>query len=363
MSKTSGKQMQKRTQYNGNTPQILPIPCNKFVMKNLKYTNLNETEYSEGQYLAFVSYEYKKGVIKQFICRTKSDKWISLNTYGLPYRDGKYYDASKANYMKMPLDEDDEGAKFLMDMLKEIDDYNEKNKNQILLLETPTKGKKTKINNISKKYSYQPIVRKPVIKDDDDVDDDESSEDNNNNKYNNNFTRPDYCKLFFDVDYKSGNLKTEIRLFEDENDKDPKTLELHSVTQLYDYMPLKSKIRFGSITINKLWAAKSAMAGADTRKYGLGLKIKKIDIITGEGSTGQASDQLRGFDVFQMNGSESTIDSSSDGNLSLSADNKKEKKEKKVSLAADSDSIGDSQDNDNTHSTSNEDITSSSNDS
>jgi hypothetical protein len=234
------------------------ISYKSFDVSKLKFTtpvedakNPNITAY---QLMSFPRYlKDGKEVIPQI-----QGPWMTLNTYGFPSkldkngkpnlnRSGQALSDRERCDLKVPFDLNDPDSKKLYELLCAIDQKCEDEKEQIW-------GDKKKANA----YKYQSLVRQPPPNPD--APDDAPA-------------KPDYVKLKFDIDYKTNEMKSSVYL---NADGDRKVVETPTLDDVQKYVRYKCEFR-PVFALCKLFGGKSA--GDDgKRKYGIGLKLKHIEV-------------------------------------------------------------------------------------
>ena len=189
---------------------------------------------------------------------TVQGPWMKLFNYGLPSKndkDGKPRLGNNGQPMtdmergklKIPFNLEDDDSKKFHEMLTALDKHCEETKEEIW-------GDKKKASA----YKYQPLVRQAAV--DPDADDDAPG-------------RPDYATMKFDFDFKSRDIKTKVFVNDNGKREEMNTPTMDDVQKLIRY-----KCEFRPLfTICKLYATKSADTDGK-RKYGLGLKLKYIEV-------------------------------------------------------------------------------------
>lgn len=276
-----------------NTPQ--PLHCDKFEKSRLSYTELDtENERIKSQFISYPRYTDEKYGENSFVFQTD---WMKITQYGLPSL-GEYYKTdSERNFLKVPLDPNQDGCNSLENMLTQVDEYTEENKKNIL-------GKFAKL------YTYQPIVREPASLDDLITDDDE---DEDKKKPKDNKVRFKYCKMKLDTTYPDGEIKTNLYVRDSETDK-PTYTPVSNATQLSEYVNWGSEVRM-IVMVNKLWAAKNKDKSG-TRSYGTAMKILQLEVKPRQ-STGSIRNQFSryAFDDDNEDDSDESNDSTEDASV------------------------------------------------
>jgi hypothetical protein len=184
--------------------------------------------------------------------------WTNLSFYGITSKldkngkprmnnAGQPLSDRERGKIKIPFDLDDAESKKLYDLLCSIDKKAETDKELIF-------GDKKKASI----YKYQPIVRQAAENPD-------APEDA--------ITPPDYFVIKFDFNYTTGNVNTELFI----NDDGERTqINIVTVDDMMKYVRYKCEFR-PIFSICKLFAARSADSEGK-RKFGFGLKLKKIEV-------------------------------------------------------------------------------------
>jgi hypothetical protein len=234
------------------------ISYKSFNVENLKLTtpedNKQNPDITKYQMMSWPRYlKDGKEVIPQI-----QGPWMTLSTYGIPGKTdkngkpllnqaGQPLSDRERGKIKIPFNLDDPESKKLYDLLCAIDDKCEADKEVIW-------GDKKKANA----YKYQSIVRQPA--ENPDAPDDAPE-------------KPDYFTLKFDFDNKTSEIKTKVYQNNDGDRTEVPTPTFDDVTKHIRY-----KCEFRPVfSLAKLFGAKAA--GDDgKRKYGLGLKLKHIEV-------------------------------------------------------------------------------------
>jgi hypothetical protein len=234
------------------------ISYKSFNVENLMLTtpeeNKQNPDMTKYQLLSFPRYlKDGKEVIPQI-----QGPWMTLNNYGIPGKvdkngkpllnqGGQPLSDRELGKLRIPFDLNDSEAKKFYEVLTAIDQKCENDKEQIW-------GDKKKANA----YKYQSILRQPAENPD-------APEDAPQ--------RPDYVTAKFDLDYKTGEVKTKVYL---NTDGDRSEVSAPTLDEVRKYVRYKCEYRT-VFSICKLFGGKAA--GDDgKRKYGLGLKLKHIEV-------------------------------------------------------------------------------------
>ncbi len=255
-----------------------PVHCSKFKIKKFGLTDLDiDNERVKSQCIAYPRYGDSNAVFKT--------SFIKLTQYGIPQSTaGKpetYYDTPESrSFLKVPFDPEQTGCQELRGMCEQIDTYMQKKKNKQPLF-TPVTP------NAYKSFEYQPLVRTPPPLD-------EFSK--KNPKYNPDRVRFQYCKMKFDIDYITKNLKTVVFRRDSMEDKPVKVEGIKTVADLDDLISWGSEVRVIGM-FNKMWAAKKPLVqGMKMKRYGITMKIIQIEVIPREHSSLHAQFSSYGFD-------------------------------------------------------------------
>lgn len=234
------------------------ISYKSFNVENLVLTtpeeNKQNPDMTKYQLLSFPRYlKDGKEVIPQI-----QGPWMTLNNYGIPGKvdkngkvllnqGGQPLSDRELGKLRIPFDLNDPESKKLYEVLTAIDQKCEDDKEKIW-------GDKKKANA----YKYQSIVRQPAENPD-------APEDAPQ--------RPDYVTTKFDLDYKTGEVKTKVYL---NTDGDRVEVAAPTLDEVRKFVRYKCEYR-PVFSICKLFGGKAA--GDDgKRKYGLGLKLKHIEV-------------------------------------------------------------------------------------
>lgn len=199
--------------------------------------------------------------------------WMVLSTYGIPGKldkngqpiknqAGQPLTDRERGKLKIPFNMDDPDSKKLYELLCAIDDKCEADREAIW-------GDKKKANA----YKYQAIVRQPAENPDAPEDAPE---------------KPEYFTVKFDFDNKTGDIKTKVY---QNNDGDRTEVPAVTLDEVTKYVRYKCEFR-PVFALSKLFGAKAA--GDDgKRKYGIGLKLRHIEVKPS--SLGEQEAQDNGF--------------------------------------------------------------------
>ena len=184
--------------------------------------------------------------------------WMNLDYYGIPAKNDKqgkpYLNAAgqpltdqQRGKVKIPFNMDDSDSKQLFDFLSAVDKKVDSEREQIF-------GDAKK----AKAYRYQAIVRKAVPSPD-------APEDAE--------PRPDYFVLKLDFDNKTKAVKSKVFV----NDDGERTeIPVKTLDDVQKYLRYKCEFR-PIMTFSKLYASRSS-GGDGKRSFGLGLKLKMVEV-------------------------------------------------------------------------------------
>merc|ERR1711998_702024 len=201
-----------------------------------------------------------------------------LDNFGIPDANQSFFKDDNARaFLKLPLEctnflegesEDERTTrqnqlKELRNTCEELDKMLEDNKEKYF-------GEKSK-----KKYAVQPIVRKSNNDEGND-----SDEDNNEKKR----YRPDYIKVKIPLEYGSNKVLTDLYRRNKVDTEDYKTDGKYTKINVETLDELKSNILYMRkyryvFHVSKFWAHKQPVNGSDTKKYGLTLKLSRVEIL------------------------------------------------------------------------------------
>jgi hypothetical protein len=232
------------------------------------------TEYSKLQKMSFPRYGDNKTLL------TFQTPAITLEQYGVPSLGEYIKEDEKREYIKIPFDPNNADAMVLQKVFEDIDKHVEANRQKLL-------GKKCE------KYVYSPLSRTPPLPEDDDEDD----EDNGKNAKKKSAPKKEKFKYFtakFDKDRATGNIKTLVFLKLKNNPaKKREQQQVKTMTDVANLIPYKSTVRT-VIMVGKLWSS----TGPDKTgkySYGLGLKIKQIEVEQPDGSNNKSDFSVDAF--------------------------------------------------------------------
>ena len=273
------------------------IPYTKLDFSHVTFSELSDNDRVPSQKLAYFRHKHPKKGENQFDIQSPE---ILLDNYGIPGKEGPYYQTIKQQaFLKIPLaidnspetDEDriKNGKKYLKELNGETEDERKTRAKKLLAFRDAliTFDKWIVENKIkifgsakqAKKYEYTPIVRSPQ-KRDVDSDDEDSDEDEKVEPF-----RPQYAKAKIPLDYTTEVPETEVfRKNLDGSDAfvaDGKYSNVtDSITSLDELRNRIGFMRKGKFVLHvcKLWASKQAANGQDTRKFGVTLKLRRIEV-------------------------------------------------------------------------------------
>jgi len=260
------------------------IPYNKQDLTRVSLTDLEDNDRIPSQKIAYVRYNDPKKGEAQWDIQSPE---ILLDNYGIPDKDGPYYQTNKQRaFLKVPLsvnelvtnetvEEREVRSKKLIafkESLKAIDALWGSEEMKIKLFGSAKNGKK---------YTYQPIVRESIanLGDDSDSDSDAGNEEDKVAA----IVRPDYMKGKIQLDFTTENVQLEIFQKNLENSeaykKDGTHTEINVCTldELRKHAAYMRKQRY-VFHMAKVWASKQPANGQTTRMYGPTLKLRRIEV-------------------------------------------------------------------------------------
>ena len=301
----------------------------------LSFTDLEESERSKGQKIAYPRYDHPKFGIKCPLCI--QIPWIDLNSYGVPKLGDYYKEDSQRLFVKIPLDQSNPDCKSFSDFIRSID----------LQLSSPDIAKKILGQKIAHKYKYQPIFRLPI-------EDEEDDDDTNKSKKKKNYgPKHPYMKLKLDYGYPDLNIKSKVFI----SSKDPLTNEkirtkvndIESIDDFAKYVEWKSRIH-PVAQIIKLWAQ---MPNKQDPTYGITFKLvqvelepskekSNIDILDSDAFLDSDEDETTNIEsknsVINKSSSSNSTEKLSNSTDNASSSNSKEKTKKATLIESESES-------------------------
>src|ERR1700733_10824011 len=247
---------------------------------NVEVTNMKKTEM---QLISYIEYlDPDTNTKNKLIVQTPMMKLTRGG--GIPKINPKFKinDDKDREFINVPLDENQPNALRFKEHLEKADEFFGSDK-----------IKKKLFKEKAKEYMYQPIVRKPNIKEEDDVDSDNDNKKFTKKKKEDVEAYPDKCKLKFNIRYGDNDEHfnvTTIILTEKTTDgkkiEETKKTEMKptTITEISELIKYRSDVRY-MIYYYKLWAAKSKLQGATYKMYGVGLKIIALEYTPPSGST------------------------------------------------------------------------------
>ena len=232
-----------------------------FKPKEVKISNIDVSDLKEEgatQPLAYINYkDDKRNIDTKLLVQTGM---IKLTGHGIPQLHEQFYPTDdKREFIKIPLDPEQEACNELRDMLEKVDQHFGSNEMKERLF-GPKKAKK---------YEYQPCIRTQTNNDDDE--DDEKSKTKKDKKSKPTYPRYDFVKMKFSVINENDKrvIKTKMTKIEGKN----KTKFIpQSIKDIANEITFKSNIRL-IFYFNKVWANTTSSPGSKVILYGLGFKV------------------------------------------------------------------------------------------
>ncbi|AKI80238.1 hypothetical protein QJ850_gp461 [Acanthamoeba polyphaga mimivirus] len=206
-------------------------------------------------------------------------KTIELKHHGIP-RIGEGDDAfiksdADREYIKIPLTPEEPGCKELEQQFQALDEYFSSDEMCTKLFGKRANG-----------YKYVTCVKTPKIKDDSDSDSDD--EDNKKKKKKNTKNKGKqedpvkFIKAKFNMIQDNGKKINRTKLIKSSGGK-KEEINADTITEIANEVRFLSKTKY-IILVNRIWAAKSALPGAEKKMYGLGVKVLAIEYTPGTSS-------------------------------------------------------------------------------
>lgn len=307
-----------------NSKQTKPFKTSKFDIKHFSVSDFvfpkkgkgQKDEKPSKQFNAFPRYKGNN-------CHLKTGD-IKLTQYGFKKLDEQYItDDSKRNFLRVPLDPEQENCVNLRTMCEAIDAWAVENKE--LLFQSLAQELKKKPKKVAKMYNYTPLVRKPYTggmndadsdSDDDDDDDDAKNAAKDEAVEPEEDNRMDYIKAMYSVEYDSGGYMIDTPIFMKTPRKGSDKFDITQTDQLNTPTILESKGLKWTATINsifslcKMWAQKVPDKSGKC-DFGFGIKIIQQEFIPAA-STGQKVKEA--MKTYALGDSDDDSDSSDDDN-------------------------------------------------
>lgn len=245
-------QSQNRTQNYGNRAPP-PVLCKNFDVNNFSFTEIGENERSKAQLISYPRYNDS-----QFVFQTPE---FQITQYGLPDLGEFCKTDNDRNYIKAPLDPDQQGCREIEEMLSKIDKYVQKNQNTILGRYVSSKSK----------YSFTTCVKEPQ--------EPEELEDASDNKKERK-PKHKYWRAKFDLSYPEQKILTKVyvRRTNENGQVTREQVPVTNATEMSEYLKWGSRIRM-IVMMNKLWAEKTKKdPRSEFKNYGLTFKIMQLEI-------------------------------------------------------------------------------------
>ncbi|AEQ60698.1 hypothetical protein [Acanthamoeba polyphaga mimivirus] len=213
-------------------------------------------------------------------------KTIELKHHGIP-RIGEGEDAfiksdADREYIKIPLTPGEPGCEELEQQFQALDEYFSSDEMRTKLFGKRANG-----------YKYVTCVKTPKIKDesDSDSDDEDNKKKKKNTKNKGKQEGPPvkYIKAKFHMIQDNGKKINRTKLIKSSGGK-KEEVNADTVTEIANEVRFLSKTKY-IMHVNRIWAAKSVLPGADKKMYSLGVKVMAIEYTPGA-STGLNSKNL-----------------------------------------------------------------------
>lgn len=267
------------------------VPPQRYRLSEVNFENVEvgEMDMTQSQPMAHINYfNSKLQSDTKLLCQTKK---IKLTGHGIPQIHDEYCpDDSKREFMKIPLDPEQEACNELQAHLEAADEFYGSEEMKVKLF-----GKK------AKDYEYQKLKRSPQKKDDEDESDDEDNKkkskkgkkDGDKKKY----PVYDYCKMKFNMHKpkkEKGKKSKEAtynttKLVRLDGTKKVET-PAKTITEIAEMIPFLSEVTL-IFYHTRVWAMKTPLPGGSKKMYGVALKIMYI-LYTPAANRGVKSDDL-----------------------------------------------------------------------
>jgi len=234
--------------------------CNNVNFNLVSVTDIDRGM-SGGQFISFISYaNAKNNANEKLVVSTDIIKLIANS--GIPMLDCEW---ERKGYRSRGMHPSDQHRNFIKIVLDPNQPACTDLKTHLELAENffgSDQMKKRLFGTKSDQYIYQPIVRFPGA-----FDESNSEEDLSSKKY----IQPPYCKIKFDSDYNTGEIKTIIK-------KNGIIIDgVKTVTDICTHLKYGSKLKM-TFLYSKIWINKTRIPGQNKYMYGVGLKVQELDI-------------------------------------------------------------------------------------
>jgi len=237
------------------TSSVNTIIYTEFNPKDLKFTNLEENERTNGQLIGYPRYTINGLEVNLQI----QLPWIKIFTFGVPPINQFYKTEGDRSHLKIPLDLNDPEVNELANKLKELDHiYSSPETIEKLF------GKK------GKKYKFVPIYKENQATEYD-------SDDDTVDKKKVNKPRPPSFKLRLKLSYPDK--KIESQVFESEKDPDTKKtirtkIDVSTIDEFTNYVKYESKVRC-IVKPFKIWAHPLTKKDPE---FGILFRLEKVEV-------------------------------------------------------------------------------------
>ena len=315
------------TSEGSDTGETAAVKVYKYKEIKFKNSDVSELNKSGAQPMAFINYNDPNLQSKNKIL-VQSGR-IKMTSGGIPPLDkdnpnakGYYPNNSKREFIKIPLDPEQDACIELRKHLEEADKW-----------AGSEEMRKKLFGSGWKKYVYTPCIKSPKFDEEEDDSNDKKGKKEKpkfvtakdgreyrvrSGKDGKEYMVMDFVKMKFNIlinkkDSKLGNkkskndddddddnngqeeriIKTKIKKVLGKNNK--KTIDVKSISDIAKEIRYQSEIRF-IFYYNKIWANKIASQGTDIKPYGLGLKIMSIEYTPGKSAINADNVEFRSDD-------------------------------------------------------------------
>lgn len=233
-----------------------------FKPKEVKISNIDVSDLKEGatQPLAYINYkDDKRNIDTKLLVQTGM---IKLTGHGIPQIHEQFYPTDeKREFIKIPLDPEQESCNDLRAMLEKVDQHFGSNEMKEHLF-GPKKAKK---------YEYQPCIRTQINDDDDEEDDEKSKSKKDKKSKGSKYPKYDFVKMKFSVINEDDKRVIKTKMMKVENGSKMKFIP-QTISDIAKEIRFKTNVRL-IFYFNKVWANTTPSPGSKVILYGLGFKV------------------------------------------------------------------------------------------
>lgn len=279
-SATKSKSSRSEENSGSESGKTTKVPIYRYNQVDFDKLEVSELNKDGAQPLAYINYrDDNLNASTKVLVQTGN---INITSHGIPSLDkpeskNNYYpDDSKREFMKIPLDPEQEACNELKEFLQKADEW-----------AGSSEMRKKLFGKRADKYQYLECVKTPQpMNNDEDSDDDADKK--KKNKTRKEYPIIDFVKMKFDVvqDGKGRLVRTKLKKVEGDKKK---LIKAETMTEVANELNFHSRCKY-IFYFNKIWANKSPASGSKMIMYGIGFKIMAVEYTQGKGGGLKADD-------------------------------------------------------------------------